>query len=127
MDPLWTPYLWTPYGPPMNPLLDPYGPPMDPIWTPYGPLGAAGYPIWTPNGSPPYAPPPPETELVVVVNNALELVAGYGVVYCTLSKTHTYNYTNSQLARPLLKWTPRFPIDPPMEPLCTRYKPPMDP
>ncbi len=53
MDP-----LWSPYGPPLDPLIDhvvkpvwaPYGPPVDPLWTPYGPSTnpMASYgPLWT--------------------------------------------------------------------------------
>ncbi len=56
MDP-----LWSPCGPPMEPLwpslwplcltqrVQSYGPPM-PSWFPYGPLGPYGGSLWTPYG-----------------------------------------------------------------------------
>ncbi len=54
-------YIWTPYGPPMDPLwtpsgplwtsMDPYGPPMDPYGPPMGPYEPPMFPLcsalWT--------------------------------------------------------------------------------
>ncbi len=58
--PLWTPYYWTLYGSPMDPLFNGHPIAMDHLWTPYGPLWtsyngpsiAAMDHLWTPVGPP---------------------------------------------------------------------------